>query len=352
MGADKMRKEVRGEVSEEKEDPYYPPQSETDDPDLAAKVSRVLKMFNASDLDDIIKVVPISSMRKIKSKTRVHTGGDDILGVAPPNFDHDTGLDSTREDNFPIDMQIINEDRYGQSDHEPSGLNIKRYGAEKIETENEALKGLDDEIERISQTLVDNARLLDKERELQEVLAKMTNVQREKLMKIKEVMDDHRAKEMGLSRKEVKINDMLKRAQKQKIHHLKELQNLAEKHINEIDAGGNYNGGSYNDGGYNGGNYNGGIYNDGGYNGGNYNGGKRYNSEQKVVHGGTRNVDSDLYLDPEYKYISKRGYDVMPVKKIKSIKKLKSVLKLTEEQASRLAQWQQARNVDPRYMPA
>merc|ERR1739844_836776 len=153
----------------------------------------------------------------------------------------------------------------------------------------------------------------------------MMNVQREKLMKIKEVMDDHRAKEMELSRKEVEINDMLKKAQQQKIHHLKELQNLAERHINEIDSGGSYNGGSYN-------------------------GGKSYHSGRKAMHEGTGN--SDLYLDPEYKYISKRGYDVMPVKKIKSIKKLKSVLKLTDEQASRLAQWQQARSVDPGYMPA
>merc|ERR1711970_712541 len=323
-----MRKEVRGEVSEDVEEPeinippdvYYPPQN---DPDLAAKVSRVLKMFNASDLDDIIKVVPISSMRKIKSKTRVHSRGDDILGFDPPNFVPDTGLelDSAREDNFPIDMQIINEDRYGLSDHEPSGLNLKRYGADKIETENEALKGLDDEIERISQTLVDNARLLDKERELQEVLGKMMNVQREKLMKIKEVMDDRRAKEMELSRKEVEINDMLKKAQQQKIHHLKELQNLAERHINEIDSGGSYNGGRYKGGSYTGGSYNSGTYNDGSYNGGSYNGGKSYHSGRKAMHEGTGN--SDLYLDPEYKYISKRGYDVMPVKKIKSIKKLK-----------------------------
>merc|ERR1712055_1242837 len=329
--ADKMRKEVRGEVSEDVEEPeinippdvYYPPQN---DPDLAAKVSRVLKMFNASDLDDIIKVVPISSMRKIKSKTKVYSRGDNILEPEP--IEPDAGLDSARGDNFPLSMEIINDDRYGLSNHEPSGpgLNIKRYGAEKIETENAALKGLDDEIERISQTLVDNARLLDKERELQEVLNKMMNAKREKLMKIKEVMDDHRAKEMELSRKEVQINEMLKKAQQQKIHHLKELQNLAEKHINEIDAGGNYNGGTYNDG----------NYNDGGYNDGGYNVRKSYKPGLKVVHGG--NVPSDLYLDPEYKYISKRGYDVMPVKKIKSIKKLKSVLKLTDEQAARLAQ--------------
>merc|ERR1719187_2706750 len=274
-------------------------------------------------------------MRKIKSKTKVYSRGDNILEPEP--IEPDAELDSARGNNFPLSMEIINDDRYGLSDHEPSGpgLNIKRYGAEKIETENAALKGLDDEIERISQTLVDNARLLDKERELQEVLNKMMNVQREKLMKIKEVMDDHRAKEMELSRKEVQINEMLKKAQQQKIHHLKELQNLAEKHINEIDAGGTYNDGSYNVG----------NYNDGGYNVR-----KSYKPGLKVVHGG--NVPSDLYLDPEYKYISKRGYDVMPVKKIKSIKKLKSVLKLTDEQAARLSQWQQARNVDPRYMPA
>merc|ERR1739844_642831 len=156
----------------------------------------------------------------------------------------------------------------------------------------------------------------------------MMNVQREKLMKIKEVMDDHRAKEMELSRKEVEINDMLKKAQQQKIHHLKGLQNLAERHINEIDSGGSYNGGRYK----------GGSYTGGSYNRGTYNGGKSYHSGRKAMHEGTGN--SDLYLDPEYKYISKRGYDVMPVKKIKSTKKLKSVLKLTDEQASRLAQWQ------------
>lgn len=40
------------------------------DPELVEKVERVLKLFNASSLDDIIKVTPIASMRKIISKTR------------------------------------------------------------------------------------------------------------------------------------------------------------------------------------------------------------------------------------------------------------------------------------------
>ena len=57
--------QVQGEESEE-----IPSSPEAGDSDLAVKVARVLKMFNASDLDDIIKVVPISSMRKIKSKTK------------------------------------------------------------------------------------------------------------------------------------------------------------------------------------------------------------------------------------------------------------------------------------------
>ena len=41
-----------------------------DQADLAGKVDRILKMFNASDLDDIIKVIPVSSMKKITSKKR------------------------------------------------------------------------------------------------------------------------------------------------------------------------------------------------------------------------------------------------------------------------------------------
>ena len=40
------------------------------DTGLAAKVARVMKLFNVSDLDDIIKVIPISSIRKIKSQSR------------------------------------------------------------------------------------------------------------------------------------------------------------------------------------------------------------------------------------------------------------------------------------------
>jgi hypothetical protein len=41
-----------------------------DPDDLRGKVDRILKMFNASDLDDIIKVIPVSSMKKITSKKR------------------------------------------------------------------------------------------------------------------------------------------------------------------------------------------------------------------------------------------------------------------------------------------
>ena len=200
-------------------------------------------------------------------------------------------------------------DRYGSDKPSKLGIeeyisqyNVKRSNADKIEKENEAIKRLDDEIEEISKALVDNARLLDKERDLQEVLGKMMNVQKEKLMKIKEVMDDHREKEIELSKTEMKINEMLKKAQEQKIYHLKELQAVAEKHINEIDTG--YDTTSRKDP---------------------YEVSDPYDVsglgyEVKKKHRYSTDGSSG------YKYIDKSKYDVVPVKKIKSIKKLKSIL--------------------------
>merc|ERR1712142_552232 len=75
--ADRMRKEVQEGTSESEttkskhgKEEYNESSSskqKIDDPDLTDKVTRILKMFNISDLDDIRKAVKISSMRKIKS---------------------------------------------------------------------------------------------------------------------------------------------------------------------------------------------------------------------------------------------------------------------------------------------
>ena len=49
------------------------PAGETVTADLQAKIDRVLKMFNASDLDDIVKVTPIESLEKLPD-TRILPG--------------------------------------------------------------------------------------------------------------------------------------------------------------------------------------------------------------------------------------------------------------------------------------
>ena len=55
---------------------------------------------------------------------------------------------------------------------------------------------------------------------------------------IEEVMHEHRAREMDQAKTDMEFHEKLKALQQQKIQHLKTLQGLAEKHINEM--GGRY----------------------------------------------------------------------------------------------------------------
>ena len=162
----------------------------------------------------------------------------------------------------------------------------------KFETENDALKMLDDEIEAISANLLNNAKLLNREREFQEVLSKMYHLQKEKLRMIEEVMKDHRENEINLSKKDLEIHQTLKEQKEQKILHLKNLQGLAEEHINEIreeDTNG----------------YNSNMDSQ-------MNMGGNEASEQ-----GSTNDGTPMYIDPS-------KYDKL--KRIKSIQKIKSIL--------------------------
>jgi len=102
---------------------------------------------------------------------------------------------------------------------------------------------------------------------------------------------------------------------------LKELQAVAEKHINEIDTG--YDTSSSRKDPYE-------VSDPYDVSGLGY--------EVKEKHRYSTDGSSG------YKYIDKSKYDVVPVKKIKSIKKLKSILKLTPEQAARLTKWQEEKN--------
>ena len=120
--------------------------------------------------------------------------------------------------------------------------------------------------------------MLNKERDMLQVLTKMMRLQQEKIQMIEEVMHEHRAREMDQAKME--FHEKLKALQQQKIQHLKTLQGLAEKHINEM--GGRYSKDT-----------------------------NRYNPE----------------TEEPGRYLDKSAVEaVLPLKKIKSIKKLKSLL--------------------------
>ena len=149
-----------------------------------------------------------------------------------------------------------------------------------FDTENEEIKRLDDEIALMSDKLTGNAEMLNKERDMLQVLTKMMRLQQEKIQMIEEVMHEHRAREMDFSKTDMEFHEKLKALQQQKIQHLKTLQGLAEKHINEM--GGRYSKDT-----------------------------NRYNPE----------------TEEPGRYLDKSAVEaVLPLKKIKSIKKLKSLL--------------------------
>merc|ERR1712098_994399 len=146
--ADRMRKEVQEGTSEsettksknnkEEYDESSSSKQKINDPDLTDKVTRILKMFNVSDLDDIKKAVRISSMRKIKSKTKVTPMGDGTGDSSKFGFDISKYLRGGDDDSDSIEdikMKIINEpnEKKNEIDIEEyiGGYKRDRYGSDK-----------------------------------------------------------------------------------------------------------------------------------------------------------------------------------------------------------------------------
>ena len=71
-----------GETAAELQEPeLIEPAGETVTADLQAKIDRVLKMFNASDLDDIVKVTPIESLEKLPDNGELPDTEGPTLGL-------------------------------------------------------------------------------------------------------------------------------------------------------------------------------------------------------------------------------------------------------------------------------
>jgi len=298
--AEKIKKEVAegGSIPETDSEPGL---NVEDDPDLVEKVKRVLKMFNASDLDDIVKVVPIKSMKKITP------GMEDYVPIMDPSMD--TGNENEGPPEYEPNFSLP------ESNYVPNIpiMSEKRYSG-NFEAENEAIRVLEDKIDAISANLMTNQMQLQRERALQRVLERMFDYQKEKLRMIKEVMQDHMAKEMELARTGQGINEMLKSAEREKIRRLKNLQGLAERHIGEIER--------------------------------DMPSALDFDDGSKINPFEVNPTLTDPYgLTGEgdvikQQYIDSNKYDKLPLKKVKSIKKIKSILKLTPEQAERLKSWQ------------
>merc|ERR1712080_470069 len=113
--------------------------------DLQAKVDRVLKMFNAKSLDDIIKVQPIKSMHKIESG-----------GIYPENVS--------------TDQEKREEINYIENQKPQGGLALD------LENENRNVKELEEDLQKNVEKLAEDSNLLEREKSVQSVLENMLAV--------------------------------------------------------------------------------------------------------------------------------------------------------------------------------
>merc|ERR1719376_638327 len=146
----KMKKEVEegGEYEAQAQGGNYEAQEEVG-ADVQAKIDRILKMFNASSLDDIIEVTPIKSIQEVDPENlpmqEVHIPDD--RGYAP--------AESEDENSEDIDTGM--------------GLLLAK--------EHSVIKHLDDKLHSEVEELEKETGVLDKERALQQILKKMLAVQ-------------------------------------------------------------------------------------------------------------------------------------------------------------------------------
>ena len=201
------------------------------------------------------------------------------------------------------------------------------YGV-KFEVENEKIRKLDEEIERDLDIISRDAGVLKKERDFQNILMKMLEMEKNKILMIEEVLREHREKEIDVEKGIERIKKMLKSAKVEKIGHLENLQSLAEKKRNEALS-------EMEDGYYPTRNIEGLLNEKVDYlsnfdeieHRSNFdeidNRSSRRNFDE-IEH--QRNFDENLSKFNHAKWIDKSLYDKLPLKRITSMKKLKSIL--------------------------
>jgi hypothetical protein len=283
--ADKMKKEVLAAEGGPKPGPD--PELDQDRlQGLQSKVDRILEMFNATSLDDIISAIPIDSRPR-----SIEIGEGTIK---KPSSNH------------------------------PSVGAIKGQAA--LDRENMRVRDLEGGLEGQVTELQRDAAELERAREMQEVLARMLQVQLDKVDKIKELIEDYKAKEIALRQLVKDESEGIKEAKDKVLEHLDILKLLAnnvrdeemarlDKYTNPIlpEIFDNY-----------------------------------------PARGGSVMNKLGNYLDKPNmqigKYPLKYANTINSIKKINSMRKINSIKKirsmtgLTEDQAKRLLGWQRERD--------
>jgi len=328
----KMKKEIgqpdrdysTEEISEELSESGYTLPLE----DLIPKVNRLLRLFNVTDLDDIVKVTPINP---VVAKIKLNDEGAEIHPYDKVDLDYDGNFPTDKElDKFLheeispdriltsklADSEIRNPRRRSFKSHAPPPL----YD-DKFEKENEQINKLDNEIHRDEKMILHDKQELQKEKEFMQILLKMLKMARDKVNMIEEVIAEHKGKEFDLQKAINKVQQFLKDAKVEKIEHLENLKSLAEEKKNEALSDIDYYSAQVDRG-------------------------------KSVLDESESGEEIKINRANPAQYVDRSKYNVFPLKSIKTMKKIISMLELTPDQAEKLKGWQEQRDLgDIKYEP-
>jgi len=172
--------------------------------DLETKAQRLYDLFNIDDLDDIINVIPIKSMQKLKGYGR--EGSDDYEESKKPPT-----MKSDREDSAGLSASDLYDDdsSYEQPDYDdyvPDKYQPKYKPHNNLNRINRKIDQLESLLNNDFNKLNDLRGNLGSERNLLQLLNKMINLQRKKLMTLIKVRRDHmkRAAHIGQNARRLK----------------------------------------------------------------------------------------------------------------------------------------------------
>jgi len=222
--------------------------------DLNSKVQRIYNLFGINDIDDIIKVVPIRSMKKLEGGYSAHQGVDvnyedsykystNRLGdtdrylpdsrinpIIPPRREDWADLPATvrsrdnRRDLGNLELNLDNFDNRGLGNN----LGSSASGQSKLDNLNREISLLNDDINIRLTDLVDRRNDLGREHEFITALDQMVGREQEKIQAILQVKQDHQAKAVSIKDSITTLRAVLERSNADKIRYLDQLRSMVD----------------------------------------------------------------------------------------------------------------------------